>query len=1025
MSDTVLEKDSEIIFPHVMVLRASAGSGKTHALTKRFAQFLLSDRIPKNGLRNILAITFSNNAAKEMKERILGWLKAVCLGDPDAIREMGEVLTLDPDQLRQRSELLLEEILTDYSDFQVRTIDSFMATIFKASAIDFGYNPDFEIVMSMDALTEYAFSRFLRDVREGTPESRFLAGVVNIMEENRPGDSAFLWDPSAEILSEIKEIYRRMSMTVRPVHAGDYSAMMSDVRRRIARTTEEISQAVEASGLQRSRTSAFDTIVETVRQGRFSELVGTPAKALPVTKPKSGPELAKYEGIAERWKELRELLREHTCLHVVAYYLPYVKAYVAVKDAIEQAKRNEGKVFIEDVNRRLAEYLTDDVALDVYFRIGDVVYHYLIDEFQDTSPIQWANLMPLLENSLAQGGSLFVVGDTKQAIYGFRDADYAIMKALEKENPFPSAHHIVKDLGVNYRSLTEVVDFTASVFKGRVAENEKYCVAGRESGLTDYVQEARGDDRGYVECLTCERDETAPPEREGLQGLVLELLARGYRYGDVAILTPRNDDVVAVSSWLSEKDIPFMSYSSLDVRRRKITGEIIALLTFLDSPPDDLAFATFILGDVFGRALERDGGALNGDRIRDFCLEARQRRPLYKAFQDDFGGAWERYFEGPFRLAGYLPLYDLVSEVYRAFRVFETFGEEEGTLAKILEVIKEFEGQGTNSLRDFLRFAESESEAGPDWNIGVPHGLDAVRVMTVHKAKGLGFPVVIMLVYGERNRGFKYVVRDDGTEVCLLRLNKKTSEANAEFQQLYADEELRRDVSRLNKLYVGLTRAGSELYVLGVRRERESYPFDILPGDYASSAGKPARVNPKGEPSVPCVACYYHPTSPFATVRPGESLNIEERRRGEHIHRVLSLIGDPEGALHEALERAVAQVEAESGVELPADEIMPAIEGFLRNPVVAGYFEAKPGRRVMIEEEFCDAAGRLFRMDRVIVDEDKVTVLDYKTGGDTDDEEQYRAQMGNYVAIVRAFYPDRPVEGVIAYVDTMEVVRLA
>jgi ATP-dependent exoDNAse (exonuclease V) beta subunit len=132
---------------------------------------------------------------------------------------------------------------------------------------------------------------------------------------------------------------------------------------------------------------------------------------------------------------------------------------------IEVTKRRQGKIFIEDINRNLAEYLSAEMVPDVYFRIGETIFHFLIDEFQDTSPIQWRNLFPLLENSLSQQGSAFVVGDTKQAIYGFRDADYTIMKAFESRNPFPSAEYSVQELEVNYRSLQRILEFNDKVFK--------------------------------------------------------------------------------------------------------------------------------------------------------------------------------------------------------------------------------------------------------------------------------------------------------------------------------------------------------------------------------------------------------------------------------------------------------------------------------------------------------------------------------------------------------------------------------
>ena len=139
MANAVLEKDSAIHFPHVTILKASAGSGKTYSLTERFVQFLLSGKIPQNHLRNILAITFSNNAAKEMKERILSWLKDIYFKDTEKIKELAEIVSLKEEQLADKAGVKIDEILKNYTEFQVKTIDSFMTSIYKASAINLGY----------------------------------------------------------------------------------------------------------------------------------------------------------------------------------------------------------------------------------------------------------------------------------------------------------------------------------------------------------------------------------------------------------------------------------------------------------------------------------------------------------------------------------------------------------------------------------------------------------------------------------------------------------------------------------------------------------------------------------------------------------------------------------------------------------------------------------------------------------------------------------------------------------------------
>jgi ATP-dependent helicase/nuclease subunit A len=212
MSHSILEKDADIRFPQVTILKASAGSGKTYSLTERFVQFLLSSKIPQNHLRNILAITFSNNAAKEMKERILSWLKDIYFGDSDKIEDLSEIVSLKKEHLPAKAGAVIDEILRNYTEFQVKAIDSFMTSIYKASAIDLGYSPDFEIVMAPENMMAYAFNRFLRGVKENTPEAKFLERLLEIILDSRGGESAYLWDPSKDFLEETVELYHKLSV---------------------------------------------------------------------------------------------------------------------------------------------------------------------------------------------------------------------------------------------------------------------------------------------------------------------------------------------------------------------------------------------------------------------------------------------------------------------------------------------------------------------------------------------------------------------------------------------------------------------------------------------------------------------------------------------------------------------------------------------------------------------------------------------------------------------------------------------
>ncbi|MCL5023685.1 MAG: UvrD-helicase domain-containing protein [Nitrospirae bacterium] len=1028
MAEPILIKDSAMRFPHVVVLKASAGSGKTYTLTERFVQFILSEKIPGNRLRNILAVTFSNNAAKEMKERTLSWLKAVCFEEEKESGELLAILSLRREKMREKAGLLIDDILDNYGDFQVKTIDSFMASVFKASAIDFGYNPDFDILMSNDSLMEYSFDLFLRDVREGTEEASRLGDIIDLLIEHGKAESPFLWDPSAALLAEIKKIYRTLSATGKRPGGEERPGLLNEIRDEISATVEALDQEIAASGLKRHGNSSFASVLSLVRTKSFPDLIGKGFRNPPVTSPKvDDPGRVAYARILRLWSETEALVRRYALSFARSRCLPYLKAYEAFSRTVEAAKKQQGKVFIEDINVHLSEYLDSAVVPDVYFRIGETIFHFLIDEFQDTSPLQWKNLFPLIENSLSQGGSLFAVGDTKQAIYGFRNADYTIMKGLEFENPFPSAEHEVKELGINYRSRKKILEFNEKVFKEKVAGSPLYRSAGERSGLTDYMQKPREgqDGEGYVEVSLFERNDEEPAERRKAQELIEELHARGYRYGDIAVLTQTNEDAVMATMWLNERGITFVSYSSLDVRRRKVTGEIVALLNFLDSPTDDFSFGAFILGEMFLKALAKTHPATDGERIREFCFARRGEPPLYKAFQKEFGDLWEQYFERLFKASGFLPLYDLVTEVFSVFRVFEG-GLEEATLVKVLEVVKDFEGSGFNSLRDFLETASGGETNESEWDMAVPKGIDAVQVMTIHKAKGLGFPVVIVLLYGVRNRGFEYIVEQDGETVSLLKINKAIAACDEGLQFLYDEEGMKEMVNRLNSLYVGFTRPRRELYVIGVRSRNKGgsgreYPFELIPDlEFPPSAKQETPgISTAASAISPCPLLHRYGQLEFPA-GPEQFISVGEKRRGEFLHRILSFIDFAGERFDAELEEIVRRVRNETGADYPVDEVKALLMSLTTGGEIGGYFREAPRRRVGKEQEYADASGRLFRMDRVVIDPDTVTVIDFKTGKNTEGREKYREQMDNYIAILREVYPGKNVRGVISFIDLGE-----
>lgn len=1053
-------------FPHYVILKASAGAGKTRALTKRYVTLLLSDPSPVK-LKAVLAITFSNNATIEMKERVLRWLKDLYFRRREVIEEFsppergGKGVNIDlPDEtLSRRAGEAIKVILNNYSDFQVRTIDSFMTTIFRASAIDFGYDYDFNILMDHGPLMGYAFDLFLKDAVDGSPKGDILLKVVDLLNEIRGSTSGYLWDPGKEIFERLKDIYSLISSTGREVLIEDHGREKEAFEERLSDRIRKILSLYASSGLTPFKgRNILEELPSILERRDFLSLLRRGTAKLPLRKPKCHhtPEGSKtYRRLSELWNDLNRVLSEYAEYIARTSFMPYVRTYREFSKTLEEVKKREGRVFIGDVNRRLKEFLmvetkstsshhtakSSNASLvpDIYFRLGERIVHFLIDEFQDTSPLQWDNLFPLIENSLAQGGSLFVVGDTKQAIYGFRNADYRIMKELEEDDPFPSARKFVDELRVNHRSHEEILRFNEKVFKEIIPTKKGLIEAARLSGLSDYIQEVRADHKGkgHVEVMIVDREGDERPEREKLEEILRDLIGRGYSPGDIAVLTFTNDRVIEISTWLNEMGLDFISYSNLDVRKRKFTTELLHLLRFLDSPTDDFSFATFLLGEMFSRLLKKEG-ILEGE-IRDFLLTRRDHSPLYRAFERDFPHLWERYFDRLFKLTGYLPLYDLLVEAMDVFRVFEVMQEEEATATRILEIVKIFEGSGYNSVKDFLDFFANDHSikgAGPGdhsiWDLRVPQGLDAIHVMTIHKAKGLDFPAVVVLFDDLRESGRGYVIEEADEGIRLLKVTKDFAGKSETLRMIRDKRELRELVNYLNTLYVAFTRAEEELYIIGVRGKRHSI-LEILPVDDFSPSKRPVREG-KGERRKREALTIDHYPSSFDLKPPqGKLVHIEGRERGDFVHRVLSSIRyihmvetKPTSSHHTAsgskdleaeLEGAIERVARETGRFYPMEELKGIVMDLLNHPELGEFFIEKEGRTVLNEEEFADPDGALHRMDRVIVDPEVVTVMDYKTG---DFEETHREQILLYMGILRALYPDRDVKGILYYLDRRE-----
>ncbi len=997
-------------FPRIKVIKASAGTGKTYILSKEIAQYLLND-IPFSELRNILAITFTVNAAKEMKERVIKWLKGLAIEDVETFQNLGISESVNH-EIAKKASKIIDDILTNYKDFQVKTIDSFLVSIFKACAVDFGYPENFEVVFNNREYLKTAFDAYIDSIEE---YEHIFFELVDLINEN---ETVIRFDIYDRIFDKIRDLYVKEKHYSKGFANKHLNNEWTYVCKNLEKIFNEINDFISTKGITIRQNCSLFGLHEDFKKGDFESLFKKGLKNSPVLKKiQDTPDGIKLDSL---WETLKKYIEKAVLIYMERYYYPYISVLKDFEEKVEYIKKREEVIFIEDIPSLILKNIENINIPDVYIRLGGRLYHYFIDEFQDTSPIQWANLKVLIDNALSIGGSLFVVGDTKQAIYGFRDADYKIMKGLSEFNEFPSVadnHFILEGLDTNHRSGEYILAFVKKFFENAKGIYGNYS----DSGVFDWEVNVKTDfiGKGYAKSIIVE-DNGESPEKDVLNEILTDVFSRGYSYNDVAILAHKNSRVVDISTWLDEFNYPFLSYSSLDIRERKVVQELISILKFLDSPKDNISFSLFILGEIFEK--------LSNRTFEDFLFNNRQNDYLYKAFQKHFPELWTMYFENPFKYAGYLPVYELLCYIIDTFKVDENFKNESGAVARLLEVVKELESKGKNSLKEFIEFIEErvdDYESTDIFQLPVPKNINAINIMTVHKAKGLGFPIVIYIMdaLSKDSTGLKIIRTNDAIKV--VKLNAYIMEKlkiTGEVESLYTlcEDVLKREqIEDLNLVYVGLTRAQNELYVIGVKKANSrgnSFPIDVLEQwELGIKKNKQERSNNDNEKTEIVNIML---SKKFSLPKEDSSnIGFEEKRRGELIHQILSQIN-----LQTLDEKTLVKIINDSIGHYPEfslEEVLKSLRMFLSREEIKMFFDESRGK-VYVEKEFVDKEGNLLRLDRLIISDNKVVVVDYKTG---DKVQSYKEQMKRYGDVVREIY-GLPVECYILYFDRVEVEKV-
>lgn len=1032
----------KITFPHLYVVEASAGSGKTYCLAKRYLKLIMDPSLHREDipLKNILAVTFTNKAAIEMKARILEFLKKIALDEfssPAERKDIVDTVQLDYTVMQQKAKAILRYLFTNYNFFQVQTIDSFINAIISGCAFRLNLSAKFKTKKDSHDYLNYSLDALIDEAGSSDEVKKLFHDflIQYLFIENRTG-----WFPKAQISAILYELFFKSNTFSQQFIRNDLGAHdVLTLKRSITKLLRELENGLPEA-TNKTFTKALHVFLLAHQESFDVDELSSFFKneEFPLNKGATLPDRVK-----KVWESLRRDIT-HLCeVESLSVYNHYITIFTRVLDALKELSRKEDMLLLESLNKE-GYALFNERALslpELYYRLATRLRHFLIDEFQDTSRLQWENLSLMIEEALSTGGSLFYVGDKKQAIYRFRGGEVSLMDSVKTH--FKSVSLITQTLATNFRSQRAIVEFNNMVFsegnlKGFLREREETLKGGvvfntqEIQAITSVFQNATQQYRfdkpdGYVSVQLLEhKDKQARNEavREMLGSLIGELGER-YAMGDIALLVRKNTEVELLTSWFLEQGIPVESEKTLDIREHPYIKELVSLLKFLNSPIDNIAFASFIIGDIFSHAAN-----CAPSLARDFIFRLNEKKGskdktmyLYREFRAAFPEIWQSLFEDFFKGVGFIPLYELVVSIYAKFEVLQYCVEYQGFFMRFLELIKEREEENT-TISSFLEYFDQAP--AEDLYVTV-HRANAIKILTIHKAKGLEFPVVVLPFLSIHAKSEPPALIETPEGVRLIHLKRKYSEFSVQLAEIARSEYLKAFIDELNSIYVALTRAKEELYVYVSRKEESAgnAAAFLFPEEWRSRGqkGKAAKQKKKPLPLIkeipPCEYRDWIPLLKDEFIEPSILQSRDLIEKGEALHCILSYIGNLHGKDTQEVLRSAIEL---AGSRLPLGEksvcYEQIISSLLAQKEMRRYFDVPDGT-VHLEKEIVDRFGNTKRIDRLIITGREVTVIDYKSSDDPKDA--YRTQVSEYMTIMRDIYPSFAITGKLLYLDTLRV----
>ncbi|MEZ7506780.1 UvrD-helicase domain-containing protein [Flavobacterium sp. Arc2] len=611
--------------PSFSIYDASAGSGKTYALVKEYLKIILTAH-KNDAYRNILAITFTNKAVHEMKSRIVGSLSEFAKDEPskkafDLMQDLATDTGLSIIAIKSKSQQIIKHIIHNYAAFDISTIDKFTHKVIRAFAHDLKLPMTFEVTLDTENLLIEAVDAIIAQAGEDETLTKLL---IDFTMEKTDDDKS--WDISREILDTgrlvLNENHRNEITHFHDKSIADFVEIkkkLIESCKVLEKDNAEFAQAaltlIENNGIDLKSFSrgTFPNHLISIRDGKFNPKNKTFHEFDDIAINKTAKDRALIENL------IPELIQILATIYKNFEKRDFYKAFLknitplsllnTVSNELAKIQEEQNVLSITEFNSLIHREIQNQPAPFIYERLGERYRHFFIDEFQDTSEMQWQNLIPLIDNALAgqddygEKGTLMIVGDPKQSIYRWRGGKAEQFIELSKDNnPFNNPDKKLEHLDKNYRSYSQVIEFNNEFFKLLSSEFEQ----PDYKDLYENHSHQKSNDKtgGYVNISFIPKVESTEEDEDALDkselfvlatlSTIQKVLQEGFEYKDIVILTRKRSQGIAIANYLTEQNIPLLSSETLMIQNATEVRLIIHLLKYLKNNADLEAKAHFL-----------------------------------------------------------------------------------------------------------------------------------------------------------------------------------------------------------------------------------------------------------------------------------------------------------------------------------------------------------------------------------------------------------------------------------------------